>query len=201
VSRKGPILVGAGALALVLLCVFFLVLPKMREVSEARMELDEARAEQQTLESQLAALRDAEAGAAEAERTIQRVERLIPPTIDVQSAILLLDNAAAQSSIALRTFTPSTPAFDPATGLTTMSIQATLQGTYFALDEFLYRVETLPRAAQVRSVSIGSAEAATGGTTTSSLQLTMTATIHVYTSDASAGPGSSPGPTEPTGGG
>jgi Tfp pilus assembly protein PilO len=197
-SRRSPILVGAGALGLVVLVVFVLVLPKMQEVSDARTRLDAARAEQQTLESQLAALRDAEAGAGEAERTIRRVDRLIPPTIDVQSAILLLDNAAAQSAIALRTFTPGTPLFNEATGLTTMSIQATLQGTYFSLDEFLYRVETLPRAAQVRSVSIGPAEAAAAATTTSS-QLTMTATIEVYTSDASAGPGSAPGPTEPIG--
>jgi len=190
VGRRGPILAGVGSLALALVAVFILVLPKLTEVSDARAELSEAESEQQTLESRLEALRDAEAAA-----PIQRVERQVPPTVDVQSVILLLDNAASQSSISLRTFTPGAPAFDDTSGLTMMDVQATVQGTYFAIDEFLFRVETLPRAARVLNITIGAAQQETTGVATTSSTLSMSATIRVFTSDTSAGPGSEPGPT------
>lgn len=194
-GRRGPILAGVGSVVLAMLAVFLLVLPKLTEVSDARAELTEAESEQQSLESRLEALRDAEAAAPEAEATIRRVERLVPPTIDVQSVILLLDNAASQSGIELRTFTPSAPSFDETTGLTLMDVQATVQGTYFAIDEFLFRVETLPRAARVLNITIGTAQQEATGTPTTSSTLSMSATIRVFTSDTSAGPGSQPGPT------
>ena len=38
-GSRGPLIAGAGALALVLLAVFFLVLPKMGQVSDANDEL------------------------------------------------------------------------------------------------------------------------------------------------------------------
>ncbi len=77
--------------------------------------------------------------------------------------------------------------FDPATGLSTISNTLSVTGTYFALTEFLFSIETLPRAAKVTSVSLVPGEE--GGT------LTLSAGVDVYTSDTSAGPGSSPGPT------
>jgi len=195
VGRRGPIVAGLAALALAVLAVFFLVLPKMTEVSQAREDLEDASSEQITLESRLIALRDAEAAAPQAEQTIRAVERQIPPTVDVQAVILLLDNAASQSSISLRTFTPGTPAFDEASGLTMMDVQASVQGTYFSLDEFLYRIETLPRAARVLNITIGAAQQQATGTPTTSSELSMSATVRVFTSDTSAGPGSEPGPT------
>jgi hypothetical protein len=86
-------------------------------------------------------------------------------------------------------------------------------GSYFALDEFLYRLETLPRAAKVTNVSVAPGAVVTSGTettdttgttstTTSSGMnglLTMQLTVEFYTSDLSAGPGSVPGPTTTSG--
>jgi hypothetical protein len=53
--------------------------------------------------------------------------------------------------------------------------------------DYLYSVETLPRAATVESIDLTPIEG-TG--------LTFAATITLYTSDVSSGPGSEPGPTE-----
>ena len=61
-----PSSLGAGAVVLAVLLVFFLVLPKMGEVSTANDDLAAAQAQQRTLESQLAALEQAEAAAPEA---------------------------------------------------------------------------------------------------------------------------------------
>jgi type IV pilus assembly protein PilO len=191
-GKRGPIIAGAIAALLVLLLIFFLVTPKMGQVSEARAELDEARSEQATLESQLRALEDARDRAGEARRAIAEVERQIPPTADLPGLILLLQNAAVSSGLDLVTVTPGTPAFDAATGLSTIPVSVAATGTYFDVAEFMFRVETLPRAAKTTSLTLSP-----GGTevTFGSPELSLSTTLELYTSDTSAGPGSIPGPT------
>lgn len=186
-GKRGPLIAGAAVALTVVLVAFFLVLPKMGQVKDANAALETAATQQSTLASQLAALKQAEADAPKNRETIRKVEQAIPPTADQQGFILLLQNAAIQSSVDLFTLTPSTPVFDPATGLSTVVNTLSVNGTYFALTEFLFRIETLPRAAKVTSVIL--TPGADSGT------LTLSAGVDVYTSDSSAGPGSSPGPT------
>jgi Tfp pilus assembly protein PilO len=178
-----------AGLVLAALLVIFLVLPKMSQVTAARERLSGAQADEQTLFSRLAALEDARDSAPAAQAAIAEVDRQIPPTADVSGVILLMTNAAAQSSLELKVFTPVTPIFDPVSGLSSIDIQVNVQGTYFEIAEFLFRIETLPRAAKVLDISI-SPDATTLGA------LAMSGTVQVYTSDTSAGPGSSPGPTQ-----
>jgi Tfp pilus assembly protein PilO len=196
-SKRAPILAAVAAAALALLMVFFLVLPKVAQVSDARAELTDERAKQTTLESQLRALQDAKIAAPQSQATIDRVDREIPPTADLPGLILLLQNASTSSGIDLTTITPAVPVFDATSGLSTISVSVTVTGSYFALTEYLYKIETLPRAAKVLTVSVS--PAGSTGTTTSGL--TLTATLDMYTADTSAGPGSSPGPLGPSGSG
>jgi Tfp pilus assembly protein PilO len=193
-GSRGPLIAGAGALALVVLLVFFLVLPKMGQVSDATDELAAAQGQQGTLESQLAALEQAEASAPEAREIIREVEEQIPPTADEPGLLLLVKNASARAGVTLSTLTPGTPTLDATTGLSTIPLTVTASGNYFQLTEFLYDIETLPRAAKVANVAL----APTGGdgTTTVTNLLEMQANVVLYTSDQSAGPGSVPGPTE-----
>jgi Tfp pilus assembly protein PilO len=129
------------------------------------------------------------------------VEQQIPPTADEPGMLLLLKNAATGSAVTLSTITPGTPTLDAATGLSAIPLAVTATGTYFQLTEFLYSIETLPRAAKVLNVTLapGGDSAATTTTVTNLLQLQ--ANVVMYTSDQSAGPGSEPGPTEDAAGG
>lgn len=194
-GKRGPLVAGAGVLALALILVFFLVLPKMGEVSTANADLLAAQAQQSTLESQLAALEQAEAAAPVARQTIQNVERQIPPTVDEAGMLLLVRNAADRAGIVFSQLTPGTPALDATSGLSAIPLAITATGTYFQIAEFLYSIETLPRAAKVLTITLapGSGDA-TITTVTNLLQLQASAVL--YTSDQSAGPGSEPGPTE-----
>lgn len=191
-GKRGPLIAGAAVGLLLVLVALLLVLPKMGQVKDANAALEQAVTQQSTLASQLAALRQAEADAPKNSETIRKVEQAIPPTADQQGFILLLQNAAIQSSVDLFSLTPSTPLFDSATGLSTVSNTLSVDGTYFAITEFLFRIETLPRAAKVTSMTL--APGAASGS------LTLSASVDVYTSDSSAGPGSSPGPTSGAGG-
>ena len=66
----------------------------------------------------------------------------------------MIKNAAAQSSVGLTTLTPGTPTLDPVTGLSVAPLAITASGTYFSLTEFLYSLETLPRATKVLNVAM-----------------------------------------------
>jgi Tfp pilus assembly protein PilO len=196
-GKRGPLIAGAGVALLALLLVFFLVTPKMGEVSEARAELDEARNEQQTLESQVRALEDARDSAAVARQTIAEVDQRIPPTADLPGLILLLQNAAVGSGLDLVTVTPGSPTFNAEAGLSVIPVSVNGTGAYFDVAEFLFRIETLPRAAKTLTVTLAPGGGGEGATTTTigSPELAMTASVELYTSDTSAGPGSIPGPT------
>ncbi|MGZ8581367.1 MAG: type 4a pilus biogenesis protein PilO [Actinomycetota bacterium] len=194
-GSRAPLIAGVGALVLVGLLVFLLVLPKMGQVSDANAELTAAQAQQGTLESQLAALEQAEAAAPEAKATIQEVEQQIPPTADEPGLLLLIKNAATRSGVTLSTLTPGTPTLDAATGLSTIPLAVTASGNYFQLTEFLYSIETLPRAAKVLNITLAPG-GGTDATTTVTNLLQLQANVVLYTSDQSAGPGSVPGPTE-----
>jgi len=192
VGRRGPLIAGVVGLVLAALLVFFLVLPKMSQVTTARGGLADAQEVEKTLFSRLAALEDARDSAPAAQALIAEVDRQIPPTAEIEGVIRLMTNAAVQSSLELKVFTPVTPIFDPVSGLSRIDIQVNVQGTYFEIAEFLFRIETLPRAAKVLDVNL-SPDATTLGA------LTMSGTVQVYTSDTSAGPGSFPGPTQDPG--
>lgn len=185
-GRRAIVVAGVGAAILAALLVVFLVLPKLTEVSTAEQELEEAKAQQTTLSSRLAALRQARDEAPQNQAAIQLVERQLPPTADLSGMILLLRNAATSSGVQVLSLTPAAPATSDDGTFSSISVSATGEGSYFSIVDYLYSIETLPRAATVESVDITPAE----------FTLTFIATITLYTSDVSAGPGSEPGPTE-----
>ena len=196
-SRRAPLLAGIGVAVVIVAVVLFLVLPKMGEVSDAQTTLDAAVSEQQTLESQRNALLDAQERAPEAKATIAEVERLIPPVSDEPGLLLLLNNAAMASGLDVVSFAPSPGTFDETTGLSTIAVSLSGSGTYFDVTEFMYRIETLPRAAKMSTISLAPGGAGEGATTSTST-LSFTGTLTLYTSDTSTGPGSVPG-TQSTG--
>lgn len=193
-GKRAPVFAGIGVAVAVLVVLFFLVLPKMGQVKDANATLTELQAQQATLGAQLAALQQAQTEAPLNRETIRKVQQAIPPTVDQQGFILLVQNAAVQSSVDVVTVSPSNPVFDPTTSLSTVTNSLTVTGNYFAVTEFLFKVETLPRAAKTTSVSIAPSPSETNASL-----LTVTLSIDMYTSDQSAGPGSTPGPTSSAG--
>jgi Tfp pilus assembly protein PilO len=197
VNRRAPLIAGAIAVVVAILAVFLLVLPRMREVDRTQAQLHAAEDQEISLEAQLSSLRDAEEAAPQTEQEIAAIDAAIPPVADLPELFRLLQSAADRSAVDFFSFTPGTPVVDPTSSYSTIASQISVSGGYFAIDEFLFLLETLPRAAKVTTLAItpsGAGGEATTTTTTSTLQLQMT--VEFYTTDTSAGPGSIPGPTE-----
>jgi len=192
-NPRAPLFAAIGAAVIAIILVLLFLLPKMGQVSSANEDLAKARAQQQTLEAQKGALEDLKAQAGDNRQIIEDVHNKIPPTADEPGLIQLLNKAALSAGLDLTTIAPSPPAYDDTTGLSTIVVSISAQGTYNEITEFTYEIETLPRAAKITSIALVPAS------TTDALGnpvLSLTAQIDAYTSDTSAGPGSTPGPTE-----
>lgn len=192
-NPRAPLFAALGAVAIAILLIVLLVVPKMGQVSTAQEELDAARTEERTLTTQKAALEDIRDEAPENRRIIEEVRRKIPPTADEPGLLLLINNAALDAGLDLTTLAPSPPVFEETAGLSVILLSMSAVGTYNETTQFSYEIETLPRAAKITSMSLtptGNEDEA------GNVLLTITLQIQAYTSDTDAGPGSSPGPTE-----
>jgi Tfp pilus assembly protein PilO len=199
VNRRAPIIAGVISAAVALLAVLLLVLPKMSDVSTTEEELQSAEDQEVALAAQLDALQEAEAAAPKTEQEIGAIEEQVPPTANLPSLFRLLQGAADRSAVDFFSFSPGTPAPNAGGTYSSIASQVTVSGGYFAIDEFLFLLETLPRAAKVTTLAVTPSGAATGGTTISTSNLQLQVTVEFYTTDVSAGPGSIPGPSETTG--
>ncbi len=192
-NPRAPIFAAVGGVVIAILLVVLLVLPKMGQVSTAKEDLAAAASQEQTLETQKGALEDTKAQAPENKQTIAEVHSKIPPTADEAGLIQLINLSALDAGLDLTQLSPSPPVFDSATGLSTIVLSFSAIGTYNEVTEFSYQIESLPRAAKITSMTLSPA----GVTDSLGHQvLTVSLQIDAYTSDASAGPGSTPGPTE-----
>jgi Tfp pilus assembly protein PilO len=199
VNRRAPIIAGVMAAAVALLAVFLLVLPKMGDVTTAEEELQTAEDEEVALAAQFDALQEAQAAAPKTEQKIATIDAQVPPTADLPSLFRLLQGAADRSAVDFFSFTPGTPAPNAGGTYSSIASQVTVSGGYFAIDEFLFLLERLPRAAKVTTLAVTPSGAAGGEITTSTGTLQLLVTVEFYTTDLSAGPGSIPGPSEITG--
>jgi len=196
VTRRAPIIAGAIVLLLALLAVFLLVLPKMSEVGETEDRLQETQDQEINLAAQLNALEDAQAAAPETELEIAAIDAQVPPTADLPRLFRMLQGAADRAAVDFFSFTPGTPVPNLNGSYSTIASQITVSGGYFAIDEFLFLLETLKRAAKVTTLAVTPSAGGEGTTTTSTSNLQLQITVEFYTTDSSAGPGSIPGPTE-----
>jgi Tfp pilus assembly protein PilO len=191
VNRRGPVVVGIVFAVVTLLAIFFLVLPKMSEVGEAEDRLTAEQARELPLQTELARLQDASDDAASLRRELARFQRAVPPVADLPGLINEMQTAADVAGVDFFQIDPGTPA-PSATGQAS-EVPASIRviGGFFPVDEFLFRLETLPRAAKVVSVTVAEGPQAAP-------QVDVQLEVLFFTTDLEAGPGA-PVPEAPGG--
>jgi Tfp pilus assembly protein PilO len=199
-SRRGPIVAAALGVVMVVLLGVGLILPKMGQVKDAKAQVATTQATTQTLQVQLASLEALAKQATKIRAQLAKLNQQVPVSADLPGLIRDLNAAAAKSAVDFISVSPGTPtpSTDPLVSM--IPLQVTVNGGFFAAEEFLYQLETLPRTAKVATVAITtvtSTDAAAGGSTSTiprtppTISLVITATF--YTDDLSSGPGSQPG--------
>jgi Tfp pilus assembly protein PilO len=188
-NRRGPLIAAGASLLAAVLVVVAMLLPRASAVNKKEKELTQAQQQQGELEAQLQQLKQARRDARQVEHKLARLETRIPPTAELPALIRFLQKAADASAVDFVSISPATPTNTPGQEISTIPSQIQVAGTFFSVEEFLFKLESLPRAVKVTQIQVGP-----GPNGLPQLQITMTA--EVYTTDASAGPGSVPGSTQ-----
>lgn len=194
--QRGPLVAGIVSGIVAILAVVLLVIPKVRQVGDARDQLEQARQQQGALETQLRALQETQERAPQIQKELAKLATQIPPTADLPALIRLLRDAAASSGIDFFQIAPGAPIADPSGQFSIIPTQITVNGEFFSLDEFLFRLETLPRAAKVIAFDVAQGPDFSDGGSDEPLELAIVMTVEFYTTDSSTGPASFPGPTQ-----
>src|SRR5205085_11511836 len=110
-------------------------------------DLTAAQQQQQTLQAQVAQLQQAKQEAKQVQGELQQLQAKIPPTADLPSLIRELQGAADAAAVDFMSVSPGTP-IAPVTGTGVSTIPTSIQvgGSFFSVQEFLFRLEQLPRA-------------------------------------------------------
>jgi Tfp pilus assembly protein PilO len=192
VSRRGPLIAIAVGLALAVLVVAALILPKASQVRARQKQVVAAKQQEQTLQVQLQELQaDAKQAGAE-HKALAKLNRQVPPTADLPGIIRTINSIADQSNVDFMVIAPGQPVLVQAGGASSIPTQITLVGHFFAIDQFLFRLEGLARAAKVLSVQVNPGPKSS----TDPGQIQVMLSTEFYTTDVSAGPGSVPGSTQ-----
>jgi Tfp pilus assembly protein PilO len=187
VNKKPAIIAGLVGLGLVLGMVVGLISPKASQVRKKQKEVQTAQQQEGVLRTQLEQLQAAAKDAPKDRKRLAVLQRQIPPTADLPGIIRALNNTADRSGVDFMTLAPGQPA--PAGAISVVPIQITIEGGFFAVDQYLYLLEHLPRVSKVTTLAVTA-------DTTGQPRLAVQLTANFFTTDTSAGPGSVPGATQ-----
>jgi Tfp pilus assembly protein PilO len=188
-KMRGPLAVGLAGAALILALLLGLIMPKAGQIKTRQHQLDQAKQQQASLAVQLEQLRAVAEQAPENQRRLTVLRSAVPEVADLPGMIELVNDAAADADVDFMSVSPGQPTSTPGSEVSSVPTQITVLGRYFAIDEFLRQLENLPRISKVTTVALTQGPKGLP-------QLAMNLTAEFYTTDVSAGPGSTPGHTK-----
>lgn len=189
-KQRGPLAVGLVGAGLILALLLGLIMPKAGQIKTRQRQLDQAKQQQASLTVQLEQLRAVAEKAPENRRRLRVLQTAVPEVADLPGMIELVNEAAADADVDFMSVAPGQPTSSAGAKVSMVPTQITVLGRYFAIDEFLRRLENLPRISKVMTVALTQGPRGLP-------QLAVNLTAEFYTTDVSAGPGSTPGHTKP----
>ena len=185
-NRKPALLAAVIGVGVVLVMLVALITPKASQVKGKQKEIEKAVQDQTSLQAQLQQLQAAEKDAPKDRKRLAQLAVQIPPSADLPGLIRTLNGTADKAGVDFASLSPGQPT---ALGeLSTIPIQITIKGTFFAVDQYLYLLEKLPRVSLVTTLNVTPIDQ-----TINPPQLQVALTANFFTTDTSAGPGSIPG--------
>jgi Tfp pilus assembly protein PilO len=188
-NRRAPLIAAIVFVVLALLLFFMLVYPTFGEISDTEDSLERAENEEVLLQAELARLQAAEEDLPRLQRQLARFRRSVPPVADLPGLINQLQTAADVSGVDFFAISPGDPVVLAGGQVSEIPAQIQVIGTFFPVDEFLFRLETGHRASKVVNVAVAEGVEELP-------QISVTLDVRFYTTDTDAGPGAAaPEPT------
>lgn len=187
---RTPLMVGGIGALLVLVLVVALILPKAGQIRTRQGDLSKAKGDENGLLVQLDELRGAAHEAKKNEAALKKLQTEVPEVSDLPGLIRQINGAADDAAVNFMSIAPAQPALVTDGKSSAISTDVRVMGTFFSVDEFLFRLETIPRVSRVTDLSMTSGEDGL-------IDVSFTALF--FTTDLAAGPGSDPGPSTSSG--
>lgn len=140
--RGKEIYIIAGVVGVVLIAAWFFLFfnPVRTKLANLDKQISTAQTTLDTKTMELASYRQLKTTAPQSKVDLVRLGKMIPSQGNVPSAIVELTETAKLSGLDFLGFTPSVASTGSPFGMQSMTIK--LQGTYFDLEDYLYRLES-----------------------------------------------------------
>lgn len=178
-SRKMRlILMSVGLVVVAALCWFFLLSPLRGQIADTEQAIEDQRQQLMVAQTELA---QAEATKEEGRRNQARLlelNKMVPPTEELPSLLLQLQDLADQSGIDFIALTPGQPrASEASAAYEILPLDLQFSGTYFDVSDFIWRAEQMVggpgRLLAIKSLGLGGKGAAAEGGVSPTLSVSM----------------------------
>lgn len=143
-SRQAVLLSALAALALAVASFFFLIKPKMDQVTELEAEAESIRAQQTQVQAEITQLQQVRAESPNLEAELAAIGSIVPDSPALPAALRQLQMAGDDAGVTLVSVAPARPATAGVEGLPRLAripVSLTLEGGYYQVVDFLRRVE------------------------------------------------------------
>ena len=191
-SRRAILGLVGGAVAVLLLWWVFLYSPKQSATSTARSEAAAAERRSLDLEATLARLKELNRNRPELEASLRTLNAAVPATPDLAVFILSANEIAALAGVDFLSISPSPPSVGLTPGApTTIAISIQVKGGFFAVVDYLNRLEDLERIVVVDGVNLAGqgsgASSASNDPAADPAAISVTLTARMFTRASTAG--------------
>ncbi|MEI8336175.1 MAG: type 4a pilus biogenesis protein PilO [Actinomycetes bacterium] len=192
-SRRAILGFVGGTVAVLVLWWVLIYSPKTSATSTARSEASSAERRSLDLEATVARLKELNRNRPELEASLRTLNAAVPATPDLAVFILSANEIAALSGVDFLSISPSPPSVGLAPGApTTIAISIQVKGGFFAVVDYLNRMEDLERIVVVDGVNLAGQGSGTSsasndpGADPSAISVTLTARMFTRSSPAGA---------------
>lgn len=126
--------------------------PQLGKIAELRTQQQEEQKKKQNAEATLERLREAKKEAAETESKLIETKKRLPEDPQLASLLVEIQDTANQAGIDLVSIKPSE--MTAQTNLTSIPLQIHVEGSFFDLVDFLYRLKDLKREIRTDKITI-----------------------------------------------
>jgi type IV pilus assembly protein PilO len=191
-KRRDLYIVGALVAVLVLAGYWFLVLsPLKAKVTDTQTQIDATQTQLVSLQTQVAQMAQSRDQAKKNQARLLELSKMLPDQDEIPSLLLQIQDLATESGINFMTMTPTKSASGTAAvgAYQTISLAVQFTGTFFDVNDFLFRTEQLA-AAPGRLLSVANMAFTPSGTAAVGVSptLSVTMTLQAYKATAAAAP-------------
>lgn len=191
-SRRAILGFVGGTVAVLILWWVLIYSPKTSATSTARSEAAAAERRGLDLEATVARLKELNRNRPELEASLRTLNAAVPATPDLAVFILSANEIAALSGVDFLSISPSPPSVGLGTGApTTIAISIQVKGGFFAVVDYLNRLEDLERIVVVDGVNLAGqgsgASSASNDPAADPAAISVTLTARMFTRASPAG--------------